>query len=430
MLSIQKNFTKSFYVLLSLPATAMGFALSVQIAALSWILNSKFGFNLEEIGLVWVAGPAAGILGQVIIGVVSDKVWFWGGRRRPFILIGGVIAAIMLLALPNIGVISEALGFEEVIGVAIAVALSLDLAINISFNPTRSIIADVTPEGDVRTKGYTWMQTISGFFGVVAYLIGAFVSNYVLIYAGAILVFFFSIIPTLFISEPKELSESSVDSATTGSTQTDLPQFLKICLAHAFTWVGVQTMFIYTFSFIKENIMGFETTATISETQNNEIGFITGISFAILNTVGFLLPATILEPVAKKIGRVKTHMLCIATMSLGYVLIILFGQSQVMLFVLMAVVGVGWAAVVSLPFAIMSESVDQSRMGLYMGLFNLSVVIPQLVASSLGKIIDAQPNKNFIFIVSAITLGISAVLWLLVKESKSSGGKLSASSGH
>ena len=425
MLEIQKNYTKPFFVLLSLPATAMGFALSVQIAALSWILNSKFGFNLEEIGLVWVAGPAAGILGQVIIGIVSDKAWFWGGRRRPFILIGGTIAAVMLLALPNIGVISEALGFEEVIGVAIAVALSLDLAINISFNPTRSVIADVTPEGDVRTQGYTWMQTISGFFGVVAYLIGAFISNYTLIYMGAALVFLFSVLPILFVKEPKELDQQNEVDAKKPRKETDLVQFIKICLAHAFTWIGVQTMFIYTFSYIKENIMGFATIETITEAQNNEIGFITGISFAILNTVGFLLPALVLEPITKKIGRVKTHMLCIATMAIGYVLIILFGQSQEMLFILMAVVGIGWAAVVSLPFAIMSESVDQAKMGLYMGLFNLSVVIPQLVASSLGKFIDGQADKNMIFIVSAITLGISAFLWLFVKETRKKDAELS-----
>jgi len=430
MLDIQKRFTKSFFMLLSLPATAMGFALSVQIAALSWILNTQFGFNLEEIGLVWVAGPAAGILGQVIIGVISDKVWFWNGRRRPFILIGGTIAALMLLALPNIGVISEALGFEEVIGVAIAVALSLDLAINISFNPTRSVIADVTPEGDVRTKGYTWMQTISGFFGVVAYLIGAFVGNYILIYLGAALVFLFSVIPTLFITEPRELDQQDELGDKTPRKETDYPQFIKICLAHAFTWIGVQTMFIYTFSYIKENIMGFATTETISDIQNNEIGFITGISFAILNTVGFLLPAFALEPLSKKIGRVKTHMLCIATMSIGYVLIIFFGQSQSALFILMAVVGVGWAAVVSLPFAIMSEVVDQSKMGLYMGLFNLSVVIPQLIASSLGKWIDQAANKDMIFVISAITLGISAALWLLVKEKQHTHEKLSPASGH
>lgn len=431
MLNFQKNLTKPFFMVLSLPATAMGFALSVQIAALSWILNSKFGFNLEEIGFVWLAGPAAGILGQVIIGLISDNVWFWGGRRRPFILIGGIIASIMLLALPNIGVISEALGFEEVIGVAIAVALSLDLAINISFNPTRSVIADVTPQGKVRTKGYTWMQTISGFFGVVAYLIGAFISNYTLIYLGAILVFLFSVIPTLFITEPRNLqSVDEIIEADRSKQKTNLPEFLKICFAHAFTWLGVQTMFIYTFSFIKENIMGFSTTSQLADSQNDEIGFITGISFAILNTVGFLLPALVLEPITEKIGRVKTHMLCIAIMAIGYLLIIIWGHSSTMLFVLMAVVGIGWAAVVSLPFAIMSETVNQSKMGLYMGLFNLSVVIPQLVASGLGGFIDRADNKSMIFIISAIALGISAVLWLLVKESKSETNHLNPSAGH
>lgn len=416
MLPIQKNLSKSFFALLSLPATAMGFALSVQIAALSWILNTKFGFDLHEIGIVWAAGPLAGIIGQVIIGIVSDKVWFWGGRRRPFILIGGLIAALMLLALPNIDKIGSALGVEEILGVAIAVALSLDLAINISFNPTRSIIADVTTEGSTRTQGYTWMQTISGFFGVIAYLIGAFVSNYTLIYSGAILVFLFSIVPTLFISEPRELNEPKSANKTSARSSTNTTEFIKICVAHAFTWLGVQTMFVYTFAYIKENIMGFGTTQKLLTDQNDEIGFITGISFAILNTVGFILPALVLEPITKKIGRVKTHMLCITIMSIGYVLIIFFGQSSNTLFILMAIVGIGWAAVVSLPFAIMSETVDQRKMGLYMGLFNLSVVIPQLVASSLGGFIDSQENKTSIFIISAIALGVSAILWLLVKE--------------
>ena len=151
----------------------MGFALSVQISALSWLLTTRYHLDIHQVGIVWAAGPLAGIVGQVVIGLISDRVWFWGGRRRPFILIGGTLAALMLLALPNIGVIDETLGIGNLLVVAIAVALTLDLAINISFNPTRSIIADVTPEGDARTKGYTWMQTISGFFGVLAYVIGA-----------------------------------------------------------------------------------------------------------------------------------------------------------------------------------------------------------------------------------------------------------------
>ena len=417
MLDIQKRLTNSFYILLSLPATAMGFALCVQIAALSWILNTKYGLNIEEIGYVWMAGPLAGILGQPIVGLISDNVWFWNGRRRPFILIGGTIAALMILALPHIDVINETLGADSIVGIALTVALTLDLAINVSFNPTRSVIADVTPTGDRRTKGYTWMQTISGFFGVLAYLIGAFVSNYHLIYVGAILVFVFSVFPSFFIEEPRQL-ETTKDDGNIENRSTNWTAFLKINLAHAFTWLGVQTMFVYTFFYIKGVIMGYEATDQLSQAENDDIGFTIGIAFAILNTVGFVLPASVLQPLAERIGRVRTHMLCIAVMAVGYLLLALAGNSQISLFILMAVVGIGWAAVVSLPFAIMSEVVDQSRMGLFMGLFNLSVVIPQLVASGLGGYIEHYADKSIIFFISAGALAISAVLWLLVKENQ------------
>ncbi len=98
MLEIQKKLSNSFYAMLALPATAVGFALSTQIAALSWILNKKFGLNIHEVSFVWLAGPLAGIFGQVIVGMISDNVWFLGGRRRPFIMIGGIVGALMFLA--------------------------------------------------------------------------------------------------------------------------------------------------------------------------------------------------------------------------------------------------------------------------------------------------------------------------------------------
>ena len=424
----------------------MGFALCVQISALSWILNTKYGLNLEEIGNVWLAGPLAGILGQVIVGVISDNVWFMGGRRRPFIVIGGLIAAAMIWALPNLGLISRAIGVESIVAVAITVALVLDLAINVGFNPARSIIADVTPEGDVRTKGYTWMQTISGFFGVLAYVIAVVTSNYVLIYVGVGLVFVFSVIPPFFISEPRELDEGNapdgvatqadlledgsdirVQGGDAGTNQrrkgekgkgntSDWNAFLRICLAHAFTWVGVQCMFIYTFGFIKQSIMGFDVNAELSADLSNQIGASIGIAFAILNTIGFLFPALVLEPVTRRIGRVKTHALALAVSAVGYLLIVFLGQSMFAFYALMAVVGVGWAAIVSIPFAIMSEVVDQRKMGLMMGLFNLSVVLPQIVASRLGGVIETAADKSIIFWIAAGTLAVSSGLWLLVKE--------------
>lgn len=472
MLKIQEKLTNAFYVLLSLPATAMGFALSVQISALSWILSTKYELDIHDVGLVWAAGPIAGIIGQVLIGVISDNVWFMKGRRRPFIVIGGVLAALMLLALPNIDVISSAMGIDGILGVAIVIALLLDLSINVSFNPTRSVIADVTPEGQERTKGYTWMQTISGTFGVLAYLVGAVWNNYVLIYSGAILVLLLSIIPPFFIEEPRKLGDADSDeSANTpgfslletlkaiqplwgfllyacygiyarlahiesnyyyveyfclaltialiaysliqnekgkSKAEAGFIGFQKVLAAHSFTWIGVQTMFVYMFAYVQFKL---------PQLDDVNMGRVISISFLILNAVGALLPALALEPIAKNIGRVKTHMVCIAIMAIGYAGILFFGNSAIVIYIMMAVLGVGWAATVSLPFAIMSQKVDQSKMGLYMGLFNLSVVLPQLVASlGIGEWINKVPNKSLIFAICAVSLAISAVSWFFVKE--------------
>lgn len=410
MLDIQKKLTNTFYSILALPSTAMGFALSIQIAALSWILNSQYGLDIHEIGLVWAAGPLAGIFGQVIIGFISDKVWFWGGRRRPFILIGGTLAALMLIALPNIGKLNELFGIGSLMAVAIVVALTLDLAINISFNPTRSIIADVTPDGIPRTKGYTWMQTISGFWGVMAYAIGAIFGNYFLIYLGAIIVLTFSFIPPFFIKESKELTEPEKETLKTEkkSKVTQWGELFKLYFAHGFSWIGVQTMFVYIIAFIQQKL---------NPVDQTETGQIIAISFLVLNAVGFILPAFVLEPITEKIGRVKTHLICVAIMAVGYFGIALIGTSSIILYILMAVCGIGWAAIVSLPFAIMSEKVDEGRMGFFMGIFNLSVVLPQLIVSLvLGYYIQEAQDKNLIFIISGTTLTISAILWLFVKE--------------
>jgi len=417
MLQIQKRLSASFYAIISLPSTAMGFALSVQISALSWLLTTRYNLDIHEVGIVWAAGPLAGIFGQVIIGLISDKVWFWGGRRRPFILIGGVLAASMLLALPNIDAIRSFFGIEGLLGVAIFVALTLDLAINISFNPTRSIIADVTPEGNPRTKGYTWMQTISGFFGVLAYIIGAVFGNYILIYSGVFVVLIFSILPVFFIAEERTLaapkSASTVADGETGASTTKWRQLFRLYIAHAFSWIGVQTMFVYIIAYIQQKMtMGSDSSGILS-------GQVISISFAVLNTVGFILPGFVLEPIAEKLGRVRTHLGCVAIMAVGYFLIAFFGATPFALYALMGVVGIGWGAIVSLPFAIMSENVDKGRMGFFMGIFNLSVVLPQLFVSlGLGILIQHAADKNIIFLISGVSVALSAFFWFFVKEEK------------
>ena len=410
MLRFQKNLTNLFYVVLGLPSTAMGFALSIQIAVLSWILRTKYHLEIDQIGIVWAAGPIAGILGQPIIGLISDKVWFWGGRRRPFIIIGGILAALMIFALPNIDRISSFFGFSSLMAVAVTVALTLDLSINISFNPTRSIIADVTPDGPARTKGYTWMQSVSNLLGSMAYLMGALISNYFLIYAGVFIVLVCSLGPMLFITEPRELMKDVETSATAGiqSGRTQWGQLLRLYFAHGFSWLGIQTMFIYIIAFIEQKI---------HPENSNQTGQMIGWSFFILNALGSLWPVLLLEPLSRKFGRIRMHIFSVAIMSLGYFGIVLFARSALSLYLMMMILTIGWAAVVSLPFAIMSEKVDKSRMGFFMGIFNLSVVLPQLVSSLvIGRFINQAEDKSIIFLVSGISLAISALLWIFVKD--------------
>ena len=210
MLNIQKKMNNAFLALLGLPATAVGFALSTQIAALSWILSNKYGLDIHDVAFVWLAGPIAGIFGQVIVGLLSDNVWFMGGRRRPFIMIGGLISTIAFLALPNISGISKVTGITDIILIASVIALFLDLSINVTFNPARSIIADLTPEGKVRTSGFVWMQIMSGFFGVFAYFLSMVFGNETLLYIAAIIVFLTAVFPILFIQEKKEVEKTEV----------------------------------------------------------------------------------------------------------------------------------------------------------------------------------------------------------------------------
>ncbi len=489
MLEIQKKLTNSFYAILALPATAVGFALSTQIAALSWILNKKFGLNIHEVSFVWLAGPIAGIFGQVIVGMISDNVWFLGGRRRPFIMIGGIVGSVMFLALPQIGVISETTGITSIILIASVIALLLDLSVNVTFNPARSIIADLTPEGKKRTTGYVWMQVISGTFGVLAYFLSMVYGNETLLLIAAIFVFACAVLPILFIEEPKEL-KMETDSARNSHTfmdifksifplygflvfgvfslifhfyqnelrvlhnpllimalaytviigfwiiskgkkeESDQNEFQKIMLAHTFTWVAFQSMFVMSGFFIDKQIVPnldlanvfankfaeFLTSAT--QTKDATTGNIVSLGFLILNAVGALFPFA-LSQFAKKIGRVRTYTAALSFSALGYFYIAFLGTSEYSFYFGMFLAGIGWSAVISIVFSIMTERINQAKMGLFMGIFNLAVVLPQMMSQGVANIISETQNYQLLYILCGVFICFSVVFWFFVKEPRS-----------
>jgi MFS family permease len=475
MLTFQRRRGLPFFVLISLPATAMGFALSVQISVLSWMLSTRYGLAIEEIGLVWAAGPLAGILGQLLVGSLSDRTWFWGGRRRVFIIVGGAVAALSLLLLPQIGVISRAVGLPGVFGIAITVALALDLAVNVGFSPTRALIADLTGTGTERAAAYSIMQLVSGSFGVAAYAIGALLGNDVLIYVAVVLVLLFAIVPALLVTEPAALStdlpaDSRPPAGVPPATPLSTPEnvwiasarslsplwailiydiygltvrltganlaggtaellctlatlglvahaflgredrhtgFRRMVAASAFCWLGVQPIFVYMVSFLQGRMPGLDDAA---------LGQVTALAFLAMNGVAALAPL-LLGRLARRAGALQVHVAAVAVMAAGCLAIWLFVTAPWQLYTLMALCGIGWGSIVSLPFAIMSDRVAPTRMGLFMGLFNLSVVLPQLVTSlGIATLVAAADDKGVVFGLSGLFLGLSALFWSLVSR--------------
>jgi len=490
MLKIQKKMNNAFLALLGLPATAVGFALSTQIAALSWILSNKYHLDINDVAFVWLAGPIAGIFGQVIVGLVSDNVWFMGGRRRPFIMIGGLVSTIAFLALPHIRGISHITGISDIILIASLIALFLDLSINVTFNPARSIIADLTPEGKVRTSGYVWMQIISGFFGVFAYFLSMVFGNELLLYIAAVIVFITAVFPILFIEEKKDLELAKAgNEAKFGVSQifneifplygflvfgifslfyhffpealtpwhnpvliaalaysviigiviiiqglkqkSNRNEFQKIMLAHSFTWVAFQSMFILSGFFIENQILPHinisnitanwfaERLTGVTQTPASSVGNIVSLGFFILNLIGAIFPL-ILQSIAKKIGRVKTYIYALTFSAIGYFYIAFFSRVELDFYVGMFLVGIGWSAVISIVFAIMSERVNPAKMGLYMGVFNLAVVLPQMMSNGVANVIKATGNHQLLYIFCGALVSTSVVFWIFVKEPESS----------
>lgn len=544
MLQIQKKLSNSFLALLSLPATAVGFALSTQIAALSWLLSTKFGLDIHDVALVWLAGPLAGIIGQPIVGAISDNAWFLGGRRKGFIIIGGILGAMMFLALPQIGVISSKLGFQGIMTVAVTVALLLDLSINITFNPARSIIADLTPEGKKRTSGYTWMQLISGIFGLLAYFISLVLGNDILLTIAVVLVFLFSVVPCFFIEELKDAKDNKINIKKTllillgivtflllsyfaislnnfvlkliialiicyliflfrnailemmqiiwplsgflffgiylivdklilaGSLEkhqinvmyfslfitiifgiivilkgmkqkSNQNEFHKIMVAHSFSWLGIQSMFVMSFFYAKEIILphltiddaianSFKKFFTgISSNADDTAGNILSLAFLLFNAIGAFFPILVLEPMSKKFGRVKTYFTSILIMSLGYFFVYKFGSSEISFYTGICIAGIGWSAVISIVFAIMTERVNKDKMGLYMGLFNYSVVLPQMMTVGVASIVKESGDNTLLYLICGISLFVSFVFWLFVREPEStSHSEVPVSGGH
>lgn len=492
MLDARRRLSTGFLMLLSLPTAAVGFSLSAAIASTTWLLSTRYGLHLENIALIWLAGPLMGLIVQPLVGALSDRTWLLGGRRRLYLLLGGVAGAVSMYAMLHLDRLAGATTLS-LLAMAVIVTLLLDLSTNVTFNPARSLVADLTPEGPPRVRGYAWMQTVSGLFGVSAYLVSILLGNEVLILVTVAVTFLFTVLPALLIREqaPQPADSRSdqpvarhgawrpfqallpmagfggygiyvaVDKVVLGgaASAAALPLFVlalgsslawglslvrrertqpsaalrlrKILLAHGLAWLGVQGMFVMAFFFVRDFIVprtaAHGALADVfhrwlqgtAPSASDTAAHILSTGFLLMNIVGALLPVLVLDPLCRRWGQVAVHRAAMGVMALGFLFIAVAARTEGSYYLGMLLCGIGWSSLISIVFAIYSESVDAREMGVGMGVFNASLVLPALAVPGLLQWSEQLGQHRWVFALFAGCLALSWAFWRSVGEAPS-----------
>jgi maltose/moltooligosaccharide transporter len=501
---VKKKPLLSFWQLWNMSFGYVGiqFGFALQNANVSRIFET-LGAKVDDIAVLWIAAPVSGLLIQPIIGHLSDKTWNRFGRRKPYFLLGAILASLSLLVMPN----SPGLWF------AAGMLWVMDASINITMQPFRAFIGDMLPD-EQRTTGFAVQTFFIGTSSVVASLLpyifarwlhlantapageipptvrwsfylGGFVyflavlytiltvkeyspseqddfnaveddaagregsaielnagrylaEGSVLIVAGLVFAYFvhsqqwdkalyilsfgitgygaFQLLASLRYSMGKVdgLVEIIYDLKNMPRTMTQL------ALVTVLTWFSLFSMFIYANSAI--TTYHFGSTDTRSVAYNDGANWV-GVLMAVYNGVAALM-APFLPFMARRIGRVRTHVICLIIGGLGLISMYLFRNPNLLL-VSMSAIGIAWASLLTMPYAILSSAVPHRKMGVYMGMFNLFVVIPQILASaSLGLLLRTVFHGQAIYtlVLGGAVMVLAGFAMLLVKDNAKAGG--------
>lgn len=355
------------------------------------------GADEANISYLWLAGPLTGLLIQPIIGAMSDRTWTRLGRRRPYFLVGAVLASLALVAMPHSSAVWMAAGLLWI----------LDASINVTMEPFRAFVGDKLPP-EQRTGGFVMQSFFIGIGQTLAnalpYVLATWLgvhgalasgiprSTYFAFLIGAAAFLFAVLWTVLSTSEdpPADLEAfrrehrgSGLLSAFTsiGPALREMPRTMKqLALVQFFTWLALPCMWQYFGVAVARHVFHAVNPADPAQAALMEEGTNWGgLCFAVYNVVCFAV-AFLLSPVAWRFGIRLTHALCLAIGGLG-LLATGWCTTRYALWLPMAAVGIAWASILALPYALLAGSVLPARMGFYMGVFNLFIVIPQVVMS-------------------------------------------------
>ncbi|KAB1156197.1 SLC45 family MFS transporter [Flavobacterium luteum] len=415
---------------------------SLQNGNTSRILEA-LGADVHSIGYFWLAAPLAGLIVQPIIGLSSDKTWTRLGRRIPFIFGGAIVSALAMFFMPNAEYFTYLL---PPLAFGATMLLLMDTSFNVTMQPFRALVGDMVND-DQRNLGYSLQSALINFGAVFGSLLPWILTNigvanvpaegekvaasviWSFYIGGAILLV--SVLWTVFRTKeyaPKEHAlynnieleaKETTEKTSVFKLIGNAPKiFWQLGFVQFFSWFALFLMWVYTTRAIANQVWGPEAIDAKS-IGFNEAGDWTGVLFAFYSAVAALY-SLLIPKIAKSIGRKKTYSFSLFLGGLGLMSMFLVHDKNILLLSISGV-GLAWAAILAMPYAMLSGSLPADKMGVYMGLFNATITLPQIAAGILGSTLIAAfgGNPMVIIVIAGVSMLIAGLAVFLVKEKTS-----------
>lgn len=438
---VKPNLSLAQIINMSMGFMGIQMAFGLQNGNASRIL-ANLGADVHELSWFWLVAPFTGLIVQPIIGHLGDNTWSPLGRRKPFFLIGAVLCAVGLVLLPNAASVTHLVAANVLLLAVIFLAM-MDASVNVAMEPFRALVGDMLPKHQ-GTLGFSVQTILIGVgavlgsympdwltkLGVNSVAPTGYVADNVIysFYIGAAILLL-TILYTIFttkeyspqefaeFSDGKEIVEEKSKFSDIFKDFAKVPdQMKKLGLVQFFSWFALFTMWVFTTNALATHHFGLSPDDTHSE-MFNEAGNLTGKLFGQYNL--WAIPfAFLLTPVAKAIGKKQTHALALVCGGLG--LIAMNFISKDLLWISMIGLGFAWASILAMPYAMLIDSIPSKKMGIYMGIFNFFIVIPQIVNGIFGGPIVSNLFGNMAMgyvVVGGICMIIAAVLTMLLVKS-------------
>ncbi len=414
------------------------FGFALQNSNASAILQN-FGADIHNLSWFWLVAPITGMIVQPLIGHYSDGTWNKLGRRKPYFLVGTILCCIALVMLPNSAMFLSA---KSALFIGAGFLMIMDASINVAMEPFRALVADNLPDKQ-RTIGFSIQTFLIGIGAVAGSWLPWVLANWCNVsseapegqvannvvfsfYVGAI-VFFGAIMVTIIFAKeypPKEYElyhgKAQKIKHGIGEIFNDfalMPKTMKqLGLVQFFSWFALFGMWVFTTPAIAHHIYNLPIDDTSSATFR-EAGTWVGVIFGTYNLVSAIY-ALFLPAIARKIGRKLTHALSLTAGGVGLISMF-FATSPNMLLFSMIGVGMAWASILAMPYAILAGSIPAGKMGVYMGIFNFFITIPQIINGIFGgPIVHTIFNDNAIYalVMSGIFMLCAAVCVIYVHD--------------